>query len=438
MSEALKIIVSMASGMLQYVMVYTIIFHAKLRREKRWIVVTGFLGLALQVMVLCMAGKNWDGLVEFIYSLVIPTFWLEERKKKWYALYIFILVGISVFNTSVRFILAVILGWSEREVFYNVWTFAFCVGIVLLLLFCVHFYQKRKGEKLVEVEVGIFQYTLLVVGVLCSVIMLAVAQGVSSDEPLSLKVKNTYGIAVSAVCIIFVVLCLWQGITVYQQMKYKNEAAQYAWYMDLQQKQIEEIIQKDEMMRKFRHDMHAHLTALKGLAEEGRQEEIGEYVRELERHVYTQKEIVYTGNSAVDAVLGEMFGNAAAKGIAIEHEISLGKGCMIKPYDLCTVLFNLLQNAMEACEKIEAKKDRKIYIKMYPFENLLGIVVRNSVVGKVLLKNNRPQSTKGDIRYHGLGLENVEETVKKYDGDIRYACEGGWFTAQVNLENRMN
>ena len=98
--------------------------------------------------------------------------------------------------------------------------------------------------------------------------------------------------------------------------------------------------------------------------------------------------------------------------------------------DLVTLLANLLDNAIEACEKLDT-----IQFKMVLEEGQLILSVRNPVNTPVQIKNNMIVTSKKDSLHHGIGLSNVDAVIKKYGGTSVLACDNGCFSFSALLYN---
>ena len=99
----------------------------------------------------------------------------------------------------------------------------------------------------------------------------------------------------------------------------------------------------------------------------------------------------------------------------------------------CTIISNLLNNAIEACEKIQEDK-RIIEFKIAGYNSQIFISVRNSYdMESIINQKQKFITTKEDKLNHGIGLENVSRTVKKYDGDMRISQENERFIVTINI-----
>lgn len=107
--------------------------------------------------------------------------------------------------------------------------------------------------------------------------------------------------------------------------------------------------------------------------------------------------------------------------------------------DLVIFLSNLLDNAIEACERMEQREQARIILKMqYKMSNLV-VLIKNTYDGHLDGQSEKQKkyaslpTSKEDKAAHGIGMKNVMDIVDKYNGIIRWEAEDGWFTVHALL-----
>lgn len=186
--------------------------------------------------------------------------------------------------------------------------------------------------------------------------------------------------------------------------------------------------------RSFRHDMKNHILLLNLLAEKGDTDGLKKYLSELGGAVDESDYVRITGISAVDAILNEKMYEAQAKNITTSYNcVNLEKNGVL-PIDLCIILGNALDNAIEANTHIEDTSRRYIKVKAHGNETFTVISVSNPTVREP--KRNASglfDTSKEDSESHGFGLRSIESTVNKYNGEMLMKCEDGVFTLVTRL-----
>ena len=138
----------------------------------------------------------------------------------------------------------------------------------------------------------------------------------------------------------------------------------------------------------------------------------------------------------VNVMLNQKYQEASDKGIVMTMISGDLSGLTVSEEDIVTLLGNLLDNAIEACEKLDENK--VIQFKMVLEEEQLVLSIRNPVKNAVQIKDNRIITSKQDKSQHGIGLLNVDSVIKKNNGTSVLKCESGWFTfaAMIPLDEK--
>lgn len=202
-----------------------------------------------------------------------------------------------------------------------------------------------------------------------------------------------------------------------------------AYQSDLMKKYCDEVENMYTKMRGWRHDYHNHIQAMQASMALGRYEEVNKYLRQLNDDLTSVDTVLKTGRVMVDAILNGKISMAAQKGIPVNAKARLPEELQMSDVDLCVVIGNLLDNAIEENLKLEEdKRFLRIYVGVK--NTFLYIAVTNAA-GKKREKTGRGfLSSKGGVR-HGFGLSRVEGVVKKYEGSFSADSEDGGFTAEV-------
>ena len=222
-----------------------------------------------------------------------------------------------------------------------------------------------------------------------------------------------------------------------KSMQKNEQAAEKALQESAYQKQyMDSVAVLDEHVRKMRHDLKNHVNTLNMLLsdEEHGQERAKQYLLEYVRQTAALQEFVKTKNSVADAVLNAKL--MYCKEQDIPAVISVDKNIRgLTQTELCCVLGNLLDNAIEAELKL-SKAQRKIEIKIVMIEEVLDILIRNRIAEPVLQDVQKVKNigtTKQDAENHGFGLKNVREIVKKYDGFMDLYEDSGCFCVHIRI-----
>lgn len=183
-------------------------------------------------------------------------------------------------------------------------------------------------------------------------------------------------------------------------------------------------------MREWRHDYHNHIQALATMLEQGDTEKAREFLSEIHDTLTKVDTVLKTGNTMVDAILNSKISLMYAKQIRVDATAKVPPSLSVKDIDLCVIIGNLLDNAVEACEKLpENSRFVRIYIAVKGKHLYLSFT--NSAGKKQEKVGTLFRSTKG--AHGGIGLSRVDSLVSQYGGYVTRASEDGGYTTEVIL-----
>lgn len=196
-------------------------------------------------------------------------------------------------------------------------------------------------------------------------------------------------------------------------------------------RQVEEVNAIYTTMRGWHHDYHNHLQKLKAHLVMGQIEEAQRYLNALEGDLDGIKVKYTTGNVSLDAILNSKLSIAEKEQIRINCKAEIGENLAVGDIDLCVIIGNLIDNAVESCRKMPADSDRFLRIYLSIWKQQLYISVTNST-GETVRKPDAEyiSNKRGD---HGHGLKRIDLVVEKYNGYIRRANEPGVFSTEIML-----
>lgn len=197
-------------------------------------------------------------------------------------------------------------------------------------------------------------------------------------------------------------------------------------------KQRDEVQNIYQTMRAWRHDYHNHMQSIKAMLEMGKKEELSEYLDNLEKDLDSIDIAIRTGNVGLDAILSSKVSIARKNNIEVNCTAKVPADLKISDVHLCAIVGNLMDNAIEACEKIAAgtaPKFIRVYIGL--FKSQLYISVTNSTCEKHRKRLSELVTSK--LGEHGFGLSRIDKLAEKYDGYVNRKNEPGIFATEVML-----
>lgn len=190
-----------------------------------------------------------------------------------------------------------------------------------------------------------------------------------------------------------------------------------------------------DRFRKERHEMKNTYFYISTLVKQREYEALERYLDTALNYRIVEMEEISTGNPTLDLVLTQKIGEARQANINVTTNLTLPPDLPFPDPDLCALLLNLLDNAIDASVREPDRPGaREIVIAIRQTKNFLSIQISNHVSGDVLAENPTLHTTKPDSANHGIGLQVVRSIVDKYDGMLRYDSPQGLFTVSVLLQ----
>lgn len=193
-------------------------------------------------------------------------------------------------------------------------------------------------------------------------------------------------------------------------------------------REVREIQEIYDDMRGLRHDMRNHLGNIAAYVRklEGRKlgerdgEELTDYIGKMEDTISRLDFAHQTGNPITDIIIGQKSQQAAKKRITFQADFAYPIKQQIDAYDMGIILSNALENAIEACEKVEGEKE--IVLHSFLKGNLFFIEISNDFSGELSINEETglPVSNKKDKGMHGIGMSNILRCARKYLGDMDF------------------
>lgn len=175
------------------------------------------------------------------------------------------------------------------------------------------------------------------------------------------------------------------------------------------------------------HDIRKHIRVMNELKQSEASSQLEGYTEVFEEMIEPLMIKQYSDSAILNIIINDKIDYCQKNSILFEVDIQPVSLGFMEPIDVTTIFGNILDNAIEACEKAQEKK---IILKICPYNEMIYVQLSNTYVGNVQWNHeNRPKTQKGEG--HGIGLENVDNTLHKYDGSMEFSAEDGWFTVEI-------
>ena len=200
--------------------------------------------------------------------------------------------------------------------------------------------------------------------------------------------------------------------------------------LSLQRAHLEELRASGDAMRRLRHELKNHMFYMQYLIDKKDFDALTRYFRDFYQKEYHNLVEVDAAGGILNAVLHQKLSVAEQSGIQIVDDLQCAAPEEIDEQDLCILLSNLLDNAIEACRAIP---NAVVTVRMRRVKEYLSLVVSNTIDRDVLKENPTLSTVKPNREIHGIGLRVIREIVRKYDGSVDFESGGGMFHAKLML-----
>lgn len=359
--------------------------------------------------------------VSFIMSLsVICVMFEGTLKKKFFMTVIYMVV--IFFSDILATIVITLFGIS-----YNMSgsdNITFIVGAMLsdfIRLWLLAYVGKVLSKRVQNLPASywIFFFVCPLLSVLCMVIFDVYLMQADNVNPLLVFIPPF-----SILYINFMVFRFFEVFSDWIKLKVSEKLTQ-------QREENYKILQSNENeLRALRHDMKNHIMVMNEYLKNNDAETAKEHLKAIQGTLESISSVVNTGNSALDATINIGAKKAQALNIKYKTQISGSENINIDPADICSLLSNLIDNAIEGCLGSENKY---VYIEISVSDMGFKIHIENTT--KLNNCDCLDVSSKADKRNHGFGLKNVRSIVKKYNGIAKLEVKNGIFNVDIILKN---
>lgn len=370
---------------------------------------------------------------ENVSILALFTFPLICKPQKWKSTYVFCLIamlletfcyGITVYLVEV--FTGYKVGTNNGEMVNVLCLLIFPIGVILYYIV-----EKKFFDGKIEL-VFLKEQKITFVIVLLSGIHTILMHSLMSIKDARAEVRVAVsGITLIAIMIVYLITFFWQGRAMWKNQQLLYRQSMYSYLTKSQQQYIDYVIKCDDNLRKFRHDVRAHMIIMKSLAQKGDMEGILSYIDEVNNMTNLGQNRQFTGNSTLDAIINDLQRRMSYSDIRLKVVGQLHMDKEDRVFDISICMYNILLNAIEALEKSRTEeKNINVEIKEYQKKVYIKISNKCNICGdkediKELITDKK------DVCNHGIGSKNIADIVKKNDGKVIYSVKNGWFITEL-------
>lgn len=385
-------------------------------RYKGWINVIQFILLLGSVCLLAFGFLENFVIRQIANILTLSAFMLWHVKislKKSFAL----AVLFDAFLLAMDYLVYLIIDWlaldsNLSEQLYGSGAVLAYLLVKVILFFFILVIRKQFGKKSIEMMLDTEWLRLLFFPVFTIAViyaMLSVFEHVQTVEQANLLAVIAFGM----VGMNIVVFYLINDIVEREMKLHENKVFQIQAKNQLEM--YKSISENFDNQKRKTHEYKNQISCIESLLEKKQYSKLEEYVKKIYGSMNNEPDAINTNNVIVNAILNTKYHEAEEKGIVFVFRVNDLSELKMKDEDVVTILSNLLNNAIEACELCENNK--VIKFKFIQEDDMIIIAVKNTFNYDVIYENGEIKSTKtSSVDEHGVGIKNIIKTIEKYAG----------------------
>lgn len=426
---------------IKYFLIFQLVFNGKLNNRKK--VLLGCIWLISSICILSFALKRTDLIIVIIAWFLFLYISYQGKVTNKIILFIASLVVVNYIDLILYAIISYITEgkiWTYyvyKSVSIDIYEDILIYIITIMVGFIIHRRKFKKnwlGNNIHIMQWVLFSASLFGFYFICSSVILYMVDGQPDNKKRLLIVLLVCSAITIASIIAFFIYS--------NRLKHQNDVhieteGLYGESLGLKLAYGEQVHDDYEKVRQFRHDFRHHIAAMEGLVYGGEYSELEKYMGQLSQKdkELNRERVRYTGNFMVDSIIFGITRDQKFKEVDFQFDGGLPSNLGVKDIDICGVLANVLENAMEACLK---GNDRKaVIMKAGCYENMISFQIKNTYDSsryKALAGGEFYSSKEGDG--HGYGIQNMERVVKSYNGRMEYNVDPEWVTVDIFLQQK--
>lgn len=361
--------------------------------------------------------KHVTYLIAFMYIIYIQIIFKESLSKK-----VFTMFSVWMFSTIVLFLTTSLIStfsWNFNEKSIQDLTYILRICIQLLFLPAAY-YGLSKPYKKVLVIVPDKTINLMSLYPIIAFLLLINSYSIPFGGFNNFNFRNEMFLLLVFISLGY--FLVFAGISSSSKMitlKYNYKIMEHQ--VELQRQNYKKLNESLEQINTLKHDVRHHLSAIKSMLQEKKYEQVLKYVEQFNQNELSKTIPTLCNNFAADSIIKYFMSLAISKNIDFKSDVNIPEDIGIPPLDLCVVLGNCLENAIEACDKLGIGTKKQIELMSKIVGTHIVLMIRNDFNGNIVKEDNIIKTSKSEP-IHGIGLSSVSETIYKYNGnlDIKY------------------
>ena len=371
-----------------------------------------------------------------LLPLIIMSWALWYRLSKRIRLFLLPVIGLI----SAAMICFLIVGFGQNtslNEYMNVIQIWIVPGVVLLMLI-VAAVDAAKGNRWFR---RFYRYLA------CSVPVIALAWGFSSltGGKLAQTIAAAFNSLITyhslfrlcgQLCVLFMIICFILAVVDLISRLARKDAELKA--LALREKYALEnmnlTLKTQESTRRERHELRHHLALMDEMLSNGQYDRAQEYTRSLLDKAAALPSDTYSSNPVINAIAGRFLNDAKAAGITVSCDIQATENTPLQDDELCMLLTNMLENALDACLSMSGESEQFIRFRLHSSDEHFTVTCENSTQKTLIFNPDGSVTTsKEDTDQHGFGIPIMRQITEKQNGRFSISCSEGCCTVKATM-----
>lgn len=307
---------------------------------------------------------------------------------------------------------------------------AIAIGAFMYVLYAIIFSNKTSEHK--EINNPYKKYLFFLLSLVLIILCIFIFVSVNLDANIETFQNIIIITFMVNIMMIVLIISIYEKIVGFLQESALEQLKIQKYEMN--QNFYDELSEKAKQLSSLRHDFKNHLIIMRGRLEKKEYNELSNYLDSIVTYVDDASDVILTNNPTISSMLQAKKSVCKKLDIRFDYELEFYKIYKITDIDLIIILGNIIDNAIDAVSKMY-DNNKFINLTIKQVNTYLLIKCLNPYYEKPIEKNGQLLTTKSDPSLHGIGLMNVMDSCKKYNGECKYAYGDNEFHIEILVPN---
>lgn len=306
-------------------------------------------------------------------------------------------------------------------------TLIYLLLVALMVVGLTHFGER---DPQLPLFVSIVVFFFIAMGIFTAETIIDIALVLKVDAA---TMRYAHTLSLLGYCILLILFALLVSFEYLGAILRKNrELKQQHQIAQIEEQQYQFMLSTAESLSEWKHDYKGQLRLISALIEEENFAELKQFIYGVDAELSSSANLIFTGNRTIDAVISLRIMDAKRHQIPFESKLYLPDGLPLHEVAFSSLLGNILDNALEACLKVDSDT-KKIFFEIKPWKRMLYIFCSNTSDGNYVIGNHETLLTTKKTQGHGIGMRRIREIVEEAGGTCQFSPQANQFSVSVMI-----